>query len=90
MQTGAPSPPRSREPLTEEHDIGEGKGKSMESGMNTDTQTLHMIGNAHLDPVWLWRWQEGFQEAKSTFRIGAQSHERLRRFLLHLLFGSPL
>ncbi len=30
--------------------------------------TLHMIGNAHLDPVWLWRWQEGFQEAKATFR----------------------
>ncbi len=29
---------------------------------------LHMIGNAHLDPVWLWRWQEGFQEAKATFR----------------------
>lgn len=27
-----------------------------------------MIGNAHLDPVWLWRWQEGFQEAKATFR----------------------
>jgi alpha-mannosidase len=27
-----------------------------------------MIGNAHLDPVWLWRWQEGFQETKSTFR----------------------
>ncbi len=28
---------------------------------------LHMIGNAHLDPVWLWRWQEGFQENKATF-----------------------
>ncbi|NBC68417.1 alpha-mannosidase [Paenibacillus sacheonensis] len=27
-----------------------------------------MIGNAHLDPVWLWRWQEGFQETKATFR----------------------
>lgn len=27
-----------------------------------------MIGNAHLDPVWLWQWQEGFQEAKATFR----------------------
>jgi alpha-mannosidase len=27
-----------------------------------------MIGNAHLDPVWLWRWQEGFQAAKATFR----------------------
>lgn len=31
-------------------------------------QTLHMIGNAHLDPVWLWQWQEGFQAAKATFR----------------------
>ena len=29
---------------------------------------LHMIGNAHIDPVWLWRWQEGLQEAKATFR----------------------
>ena len=31
-------------------------------------QTLHMIGNGHLDPVWLWRWQEGFQAIKATFR----------------------
>ena len=28
---------------------------------------LHMIGNAHIDPVWLWQWQEGFQEARATF-----------------------
>lgn len=27
---------------------------------------LHMIGKAHLDPVWLWRWQEGCAEAIST------------------------
>lgn len=27
-----------------------------------------MIGNAHIDPVWLWQWQEGFQEVKATFR----------------------
>src|SRR5438105_4479817 len=31
-------------------------------------KTLHMIGNAHLDPVWLWQWPEGFQEVKATFR----------------------
>lgn len=31
-------------------------------------KTYHMIGNAHLDPVWLWQWQEGFQETKATFR----------------------
>ena len=28
---------------------------------------LHMIGNAHLDPVWLWPWQEGYAEARATF-----------------------
>ncbi len=32
------------------------------------TKKLHMIGNAHIDPVWLWRWQEGYHEAKATFR----------------------
>lgn len=29
---------------------------------------LHMIGNAHIDPVWLWQWQEGYQEVRATFR----------------------
>ena len=29
---------------------------------------LYMIGNAHIDPVWLWQWQEGYQEVKATFR----------------------
>lgn len=29
---------------------------------------LYYIGNAHLDPVWLWRWQEGFTEILATFR----------------------
>ncbi|MBD5459523.1 MAG: alpha-mannosidase [Lachnospiraceae bacterium] len=29
---------------------------------------LYMIGNAHIDPVWLWNWQEGFAEVKATFR----------------------
>jgi alpha-mannosidase len=29
---------------------------------------LHMIGNAHIDPVWLWQWPEGYQEVLATFR----------------------
>ena len=29
---------------------------------------LHMIGNAHLDVVWLWQAWEGLQEVKATFR----------------------
>ena len=31
-------------------------------------KTLYMIGNAHLDVVWLWQWQEGLAEVKATFR----------------------
>lgn len=31
-------------------------------------KVLYMIGNAHLDPVWLWNWQEGFAQVKATFR----------------------
>lgn len=29
---------------------------------------VYMIGNAHLDPVWLWRWQDGFSEVLATYR----------------------
>ena len=29
---------------------------------------IYFIGNAHLDPVWMWRWQEGSAEAKATIR----------------------
>ena len=30
--------------------------------------TVHMVGNAHLDPVWLWPWQSGADEAIATCR----------------------
>ena len=40
-----------------------------------------MIGNAHIDPVWLWRWQEGFQEVKSTFRSALDRMEEYEDFL---------
>ncbi len=29
---------------------------------------VHMIGNAHIDPVWLWRLAEGRREVLSTYR----------------------
>lgn len=29
---------------------------------------VHLIANAHLDPVWLWNWQAGVDEALATFR----------------------
>ena len=33
---------------------------------------IHLVCNAHLDPVWLWRWEEGCTEALSTFRTAEQ------------------
>ncbi|MCT2584333.1 alpha-mannosidase [Actinophytocola gossypii] len=33
----------------------------------SDQRLLHMIGNAHIDPVWLWQWPEGYQEVRATF-----------------------
>lgn len=39
--------------------------------------TVHMIAQAHLDPVWLWRWTEGRAEALATSRSAA---DRLREF----------
>lgn len=33
-----------------------------------EKKKLYFVGNAHLDPVWMWRWQEGSAEAKATFR----------------------
>jgi alpha-mannosidase len=32
---------------------------------------VHLICNAHLDPVWQWRWEEGAAEAIATFRNAA-------------------
>ena len=29
---------------------------------------MYLIGNAHIDPVWLWRKGEGMAEVLSTFR----------------------
>ena len=41
------------------------------------TRKLHMIGNAHIDPVWLWQWQEGFHEVKASFRSAL---ERMKEY----------
>ena len=31
-------------------------------------KNFYFVGNAHIDPVWMWRWQEGSCEAKATLR----------------------
>ena len=34
-------------------------------------QKCFLVCNAHLDPVWLWPWEEGLTEAISTYRVAA-------------------
>jgi alpha-mannosidase len=42
---------------------------------------IHLVSNAHLDPVWLWEWQEGAGEALSTFRQAAEFCETRRGYI---------
>ncbi|MEN6304048.1 MAG: glycoside hydrolase family 38 C-terminal domain-containing protein [Armatimonadia bacterium] len=44
---------------------------------------LHLICNAHLDPVWLWEWEEGAAEAISTFRTAADLCEEFEGFIFN-------
>jgi len=44
---------------------------------------IHLVCNAHLDPVWLWDWEEGAGEALSTFRIAASLCEEFRSFVFN-------
>jgi alpha-mannosidase len=41
---------------------------SMARPVATADRTVYLVGHAHLDPVWLWPWQEGYQEARATLR----------------------
>lgn len=44
---------------------------------------IHLICNAHLDPVWLWEWEEGAAEAISTFRTAADFCEEFNGFIFN-------
>lgn len=44
-------------------------------------RTLFLVCNAHLDPVWLWEWEEGAAEALATFRSAARLCEEFEEFV---------
>lgn len=44
---------------------------------------LFLVCNAHLDPVWLWEWEEGAGEALSTFRSAARLCEEFKEFIFN-------
>ena len=42
---------------------------------------LHLVCNAHLDPVWQWDWPEGIGAVLSTFSVVADFCEEFDRFV---------
>ncbi|SEC86939.1 alpha-mannosidase [Streptomyces melanosporofaciens] len=42
---------------------------------------LHLVGNAHIDPVWLWRKPEGLQEIRATFQSAVDRMEEYPDFV---------
>jgi alpha-mannosidase len=46
-------------------------------------QKIHLVSNAHLDPVWLWDWEEGAGEALATFRAAASLCQEFRTFVFN-------
>ena len=44
---------------------------------------IHLLCNAHLDPAWLWRRDEGLAEAISTFRVAADFCEKYDAFVFN-------
>ena len=50
-------------------------------GRRVSARVLHMIGNAHIDPVWLWQWPEGYQEVRATFRSAVDRLDEFPEFV---------
>ena len=47
------------------------------------SKKIHLLCNAHIDPVWLWRWNEGAAAAISTFRVAADFCEQYDGFVFN-------
>ncbi|MEW6747833.1 MAG: glycoside hydrolase family 38 C-terminal domain-containing protein [Planctomycetota bacterium] len=46
-------------------------------------RTIHLVCNAHIDPAWLWEWQEGAGETLATFRAAAELCEEFDGFVFN-------
>lgn len=54
--------------------------------MNSDTTTqvqVHLVCQAHLDPVWIWEWPEGLTETLATFETAADLLDEYPEFVFN-------
>ena len=50
---------------------------------SADRPIVHLICQAHIDPVWMWNWQEGAREGISTFHTAANLLEEFPAFIFN-------
>lgn len=55
--------------------------------MNNQNNTIHMVGNTHFDPVWLWTWDEAMASIRATFRSALDRMKEEPQFIYS--FSSP-
>lgn len=46
-------------------------------------QRVHLVCNAHIDPIWQWDWQEGASAVLSTFRSAANLSDKYDYIFCH-------
>ncbi|MCE7935529.1 MAG: alpha-mannosidase [Chlorobi bacterium CHB2] len=49
--------------------------------LNAPNLSIQMVGNAHLDPAWMWCWGEGMEAFLSTCRAALQRMEETPEFV---------
>ena len=55
--------------------------RATKAAKSDEKPVLHLIGNSHIDPVWLWQWPEGYQEIRSTFRSALDRMKEYPEFI---------
>ncbi|HIJ64589.1 MAG TPA: hypothetical protein HPP77_01455, partial [Candidatus Hydrogenedentes bacterium] len=49
----------------------------------SESPQIHLICNAHLDPIWQWNWEEGLTEAMATFEVAADLLDEYPEFVFN-------
>jgi alpha-mannosidase len=47
------------------------------------TPVIHLVCNAHIDPVWQWEWEEGASTALATFKVAADLCDEFPAFIFN-------
>jgi alpha-mannosidase len=53
------------------------RGTVTATGVDQASPSVLAVANAHIDPVWIWGWQEGMREVQATFQAAV---DRLEEF----------